>query len=204
MMEKKRINIICLCMSLLLCINLWHGFRGGKDGLNDNSDDSKEHYVSARIHISPVGNYSYPESTDNGSSEAVKYRKSSIVTPVEVSTASMIFSAFFILVLLVATITGINCLIRFIIDIKKGHIFTHKNIKRMRLLSLCLFLGFLFVNYNSYIGYIAAKKVLMIPGYVIDDFQLKWGVLWVVVIFALFAEVFAIGLRLKEEQDLTI
>ena len=98
---------------------------------------------------------------------------------------------------------GIYCLIRLVIAVLRGSVFTRKNVRRMRIFVYCtLLLGVLF-ELMSYASYLNVTAHVAIPGYEVAYGGLEYT--WLpYLLLALFTEIFAIGVKLKEEQDLTI
>ena len=98
---------------------------------------------------------------------------------------------------------GIYCLIRLVISVLRGSVFTRQNVRRMRLFVYStLLLGVLF-ELMSYASYLNVTDHVDIPGYEVAYGGLEYT--WLpYLLLALFTEIFAIGVKLKEEQDLTI
>ena len=98
---------------------------------------------------------------------------------------------------------GIYCLIRLVIAVLRGSVFTRKNVRRMRIFVYStLLLGVLF-KLMSYASYLNVTAHVDIPGYEVAYGGLEYT--WLpYLLLALFTEIFAIGVKLKEEQDLTI
>ena len=85
----------------------------------------------------------------------------------------------------------------------RGSVFTRQNVRRMRtFVYSTLLLGVLF-ELMSYASYLNVTAHVAIPGYEVAYGGLKYT--WLpYLLLALFTEIFAIGVKLKEEQDLTI
>ena len=98
---------------------------------------------------------------------------------------------------------GIYCLIRLVIAVLRGSVFTRQNVRRMRtFVYSTLLLGVLF-ELMSYASYLNVTAHVAIPGYEVAYGGLEYT--WLpYLLLALFTEIFAIGVKLKEEQDLTI
>ena len=98
---------------------------------------------------------------------------------------------------------GIYCLIRLVISVLRGSVFTRQNVRRMRtFVYSTLLLGVLF-ELMSYASYLNVTAHVAIPGYEVAYGGLEYT--WLpYLLLALFTEIFAIGVKLKEEQDLTI
>ena len=85
----------------------------------------------------------------------------------------------------------------------RGSVFTRQNVRRMRLFVYStLLLGMLF-ELMCYASYLNVTTHVVIPGYEVAYGGLEYT--WLpYLLLALFTEIFAIGVKLKEEQDLTI
>lgn len=98
---------------------------------------------------------------------------------------------------------GIYCLIRLVISVLRGSVFTRQNVRRMRIFVYSTLLLGVLIEVISYVSYLNITAHVDIPGYevVYDGLSFTW---LPYLLLALFTEVFAIGVKLKEEQDLTI
>lgn len=105
----------------------------------------------------------------------------------------------------IALVAIIIIFVRVIISINRSQIFNWKNVIRLRWLGGLLVLGFLLSNIPQYISILKLKEIFALKGYEvipsasIDIINLVLGLVALII-----AEVFAIGLRMKEEQELTI
>ena len=98
---------------------------------------------------------------------------------------------------------GIYCLIRLVIAVLRGSVFTRKNVLRMRLFVYSALLLGVLSELLVYASYLNVAAHVDIPGYEVVYSGLKYA--WLpYLLLALFTEIFAIGVKLKEEQDLTI
>lgn len=99
---------------------------------------------------------------------------------------------------------GFYSLIRLLIAVLRREVFIEKNVFRLRVFAysqaaaIGLFWLFSWVS-NHYI-----IQQLQLPGYEVKGdagFSVEWMLLMLII---LFAEIFAVGVKIKEEQDLTI
>ena len=108
----------------------------------------------------------------------------------------------------ISVIAGIFCLLQFfylIRNINRGDIFSWKNVKFLRKLGWALILLFICTLATIVIGNYEASQVLQLNGCEFSyTFAFSDATLILGFISLLVAEVFAIGLKMKEEQDLTI
>lgn len=108
-------------------------------------------------------------------------------------------------ILIIFGIKAVLQFIKFIRNINRSDIFCWANVKLLRKLGTSLLITFAATLTSTYMHTWQLSQVLKIPGYSynwLNPFShssLLLGVLAFVI-----AEVFAIGLKMKEEQDLTI
>lgn len=91
-------------------------------------------------------------------------------------------------------ILSFACFVRFIINVNRNEVFVWDNVWSLRITALGLFLGVLGVSVFP----------MREGGNIIELFEDDMAVLIFAVFNLIVAEAFAIGLKLREEQDLTI
>lgn len=105
----------------------------------------------------------------------------------------------------VASLWALVLFIKLIVSINKSDIFNWRNVRRLRRTGLLLLVMFAASLLQEWISLQAIRRALEIPGY---DLTLTDAVKGTTLLLGLCAlivgEVFAIGLKMKEEQDLTI
>ncbi len=209
-MEKKKINLISFLLLCIVVIAFGNavvvGIRSGISSTENNSDleqcDSKRIPVKVRLKTANGGEYL---STFNNNGKVIPYSIDTITTYVEnndwkyvVIVPSLLLLAFCFLLI------AIYKFICFIRDITKGNIFIKQNYKRLKWVSWAMALLFLYDTVKAYMEYNVIENIVSIPNYQLESLKLHWNVLWVALVFALFAQVFALGIKMKEEQELTI
>ena len=113
--------------------------------------------------------------------------------------------ALVVFIRLVISINRLVVFIRLVISINRSDIFCWRNVRRLRRLGVLLVVAFACSWLSAWVEVEAVRDVLSIPHYeltmtdVVDRISLLLGLCALIV-----GEVFAIGLRMKEEQDLTI
>lgn len=89
--------------------------------------------------------------------------------------------------------------------IKSAKIFTTENIHRLRVIGFCFCMLAFMVGLVQYLTLLETKKLIDVEGYTLVSGEWFASSLWIYGLIAfLIAEVFAIGLKMKEEQELTI
>ena len=87
----------------------------------------------------------------------------------------------------------------------QGVIFNWKNVRRLRRLGVLLIIGFVCTFLLAFLSFHNVEKVFSVTGYSLSMADMVHITSLVLGISALIvAEVFAIGLKMKEEQELTI
>ncbi|MCD8183135.1 MAG: DUF2975 domain-containing protein [Bacteroides sp.] len=100
---------------------------------------------------------------------------------------------------------AIALFIRLIISINKSDIFNWKNVRRLRFMGLALIISFCTSFLPSYFAFKRIGEVFALRGYKLDlSDTVNTTILVLGISTLIVAEVFAIGLKMKEEQDLTI
>lgn len=106
---------------------------------------------------------------------------------------------------IVICVWSIVLFVRLVISINKSDIFNWKNVHRLRLLGAALIISFCTALLPAYLTFRSVGNVFSVHGYelhlsdTVNTTTLVLGISTLIV-----AEVFAIGLKMKEEQDLTI
>lgn len=106
---------------------------------------------------------------------------------------------------LIMYVWAIVLFIRLIISINKSDIFKWRNVRRLRRMGIALIIGFCCTFITAYLNLCSVEKVFSLRGYELGISDMVSTTMLVLGLSALIvAEVFAIGLKMKEEQDLTI
>lgn len=109
------------------------------------------------------------------------------------------------ILILTVNIWALVLFIRLVVSINRSDIFTWRNVRRLRRLGVLLVVAFACSWLSAWIELQAVRQALTIPHYeltmtdTMDRISLLLGLCALIV-----GEVFAIGLRMKEEQELTI
>ena len=114
---------------------------------------------------------------------------------------------------LVMIINGFSCIafilafflfIQFLVQVSKGNVFCESNVWRIRFLVYSYTAIVISMELFAWIAGSAAIAQTQIPGYQIID-HAEASPSWIpVIMMIILAECFAIGVKMKEEQDLTI
>lgn len=171
-----------------------------------NSTQQKEHaldsYRSVAVGVRPLETTRLDSLTNSLTKENVPYKIEEVDVPIQPSVWSTIIMVFGGLSAF-AILSGIYCLIRLLIAISKRDVFSKDNVVRIRVFTYSLVI-FQFLNsLLEWLDHLEVTKQVVLKGYEIKGFHLSadWTLL---VIMILFTEIFAVGVKIKEEQELTI
>lgn len=189
----------------------WRDFKKGfEDGHNSAMEIYEpgrhiipHHATSVKLNVEPL-----PETTvDSLSNNRVDWTLPYTVTEIETYAKP---SAWHILVMGLAIpgiflfLIGFCSLIRLLISISRREVFTSANVRRLRWFAYTSASLEILIAVDEWIVGNAAVEQISLPGYKIISYA-GYSPDWVAVIIPiLFAEIFAIGAKMKEEQDLTI
>lgn len=213
-MKKKSITILSVLLMILSLCFLWDGFSGAADGWNDASHDLKRepemHTHRVEVTLNPLNASAFPDTLLLSSGKQIPYEASGIMLKVEEPAGYTIATMTIMLVITPALIWlfvwGCLSFFRFIRAVQKGEIFIPLNVRRLRVIAGFLFLAGIMINLTSGVDYyyLIKDKGIEIPGYQIVNFHFRHQAFFIALFFALFAEIFALGVKMKEEQDLTV
>ena len=98
---------------------------------------------------------------------------------------------------------GFYCVVRVILSVSHGEVFTQENVRRMRFFAYSVMVGAFVLELHQWMLYDYMASQVMLEGYRVASYTLEYP-LFCYIMLALFTEIFAVGVKLKEEQDLTI
>lgn len=217
---KNRLNFLCVIVLLVLSYSIietaYYFSLGVGAGIEKSTHYADEKELQKYVNIQLVELVPDYKNYDSFLIDSVFNEKSSSYAPasygrmiVSVDTHQGKLSSITLgLIGLVVPITMVWALVLFIkviIAINRSNIFNWRNVKRLFRMGVLLIICFCCKFLSSYIALHEIREEFSVSGYSLSmpDFTetttLLLGLLALIV-----AEVFAIGLRLKEEQDLTI
>lgn len=200
----KRIKLLSL-LTIIACIvfstnDVINGFM---DGYHE-TDDQTEYASTVHLRVKPT-EAAVPDSLYCTATESrVPYHISSLDASADIhpSTGYEVVTVLSGLCALLG-LYGIYCFVRLLISVMRGQVFTRKNIRRMRFFTYSLMLFALCIELQQWFMHHDMTSQFALDGYTAVDYELKGA--WVsYFLLALFTEIFAVGVKLKEEQELTI
>lgn len=195
------IVVIALSIALPMKENIQDFKDGTQAGHESYSPGMSAPSALCHLKIAPVA---APDSLYNEAlGQTVSYRMNSVDTFAKVPFWAHLFTPFF-LIAAIAYLLGFIALVKLLIAVSKKQVFTEKNVHYLRFFAYTqaalYVVHWLQVTVDAYYG---AQQV-SIPGYEVVG-SLGTGTDWtLVMIVILFAEIFAVGVKIKEEQDLTV
>lgn len=208
---KTKLNILCILLLIAFAGCMYNGFLGGIEGSNDAARGDIENKLKPLFYVNIVPtegnelNDSIPSVIEKGN--FLKYHITSIKieqenTPKDtlIQIVMGIITIPFSLIILAA----LYCFIRLILSIRKKDLFNLSNVFRVRLISASIIVASIIRTLVKYINYDIATHSIQLSGYQIESVQIPWNMFLSALLLAVFAEIYAQAIKLKEEQELTI
>ena len=212
-MKKFNIlGIISITIIIVYTVGSFTDFcKGVSDGWNhaeqvtsDSISNKSNEVAFQRITVRTLTPSSEWEKVPNSAfGKEVPYQTRSIITYVKPSHWYNVIS-FLVFPLAIGFFYGFYCLINFLLSVARRQIFTDKNVHGMRWFSYSYIALQLHMTIQYWLGEQAALAQISLPGYaLISDTLIETD--WIsMIVIILFTEIFAMGTKIKEEQDLTI
>ena len=229
---KRRLNILCLLVFLVFCYSVFnmgrdfgHGFSEGMK-ISHSGNQSVEQAINFRIAtLMPKDFSSFKDSVYNektGSYVPVAYTQ--MVTNVlrganPIRNLPVAYACHYdpsgqcsmvqhhepaALLAVFAIIASTVLFIQLIVAINKSDIFNWKNVRRLRWLGVALLLNFISEAVPALMNDYELSSVFSLSGYSMETSIDSVMLVILGLVSLIVGEVFAIGLKMKEEQDLTI
>lgn len=218
---KRRLNILCLVVMLVLSYSVleqgYYIFLGAKMGAQTGLELGKKGSDIAAykelmnlkvVNLIPSSMESFDffrDSVYNEKSRSyVPAAYSSLMVSVDShdSVGKVVAKYLLIYLHLGFSLWAVVLFIRLIISINKSDIFNWRNVRRLRRLGMALVVSFCCTFASSYLDFIGIDTVFSLHGYELSLSELVSTTTLVLGLCSLIVgEVFAIGLKMKEEQD---
>lgn len=211
MKKFKLLGIISILIIVTYLIGTFGDFsegfsRGWNDAdkiMNDSIADKPLKVTWATVHVKPIETAEWGNIENSQFNKEIPYHINSIRTYVEPGTWHNILQTL-LLPWGIAFIYGLYCLIRFLIAVSKREIFTDRNVHRIRWFAYSYVGGELLMALIFWLKDKATIAQISLPGHeVISNALIEAD--WIsMIVIILFTEIFSVGTKIKEEQDLTI
>ena len=210
---KRRLNILCaivlLVMGWSVGISVYYMGLGMTKGVQMGMDAAREKLEDGNsAQLERVSNLRTVYSVRNektGRYVPMAYTNLMVSVPVETPAWQKVASTLMGLLVLVANVWALVLFIRLVVSVNRSDIFNWRNVRRLRRLGVLLIVGFVCVLLPEYLSLCSLREAFALESYdlILSD-SVKITNLLLGLIALIVAEVFAIGLKMKEEQDLTI
>lgn len=217
---KRRLNVLCLIVLLVLGYSIiemtYYVGMGIKTGLQRGFNEEvslQEKKEIANLQLV----YLMPKNFDgdilndsvfnekSGEYVSASFGQLAVSVDTKPSVLSRIVTILLVIADYVAIIWALVLFVRLIIAINRSDIFNWKNVRRLRRLGVMLIVSFGCALSIALLSLYNVKEVFAMSGYSLTMGEMVQITSLVLGLSALIvAEVFAIGLKMKEEQELTI
>lgn len=210
---KKKLNLLCTLVFIVLICSLaesiyataWGAIQGGKAGTHIKAEKFLHMHV---INVFPDNLIHSRDSLYNALTDQKLpfwYTQAAVTINDDKAITSSLIQITLSYVVIICAILAIIQFIKFIRNINRSEIFSWQNVKLLRKLGIYLLIMFIVNLATSIQSTWQVSQILSIPEYSYNWLQpLSESSLLLGVLAFVFAEIFAIGLKMKEEQDLTI
>lgn len=197
----KRIKLLALLGILVFIgIGMRDAVSGFRDGLTEN-----ERMFTNNVPLSPTAECVPDTAYFAAAGEQLPYVLGKIslrgtdVRPSSRLTISTLLLAPFALF----AFYGFYCFVRMLISVTRGEVFSRRNVRRLRFFVYGLMAAMLAIEVQQWFVFQELAATYAPAGYEAVYPGLKYD--WInYILLALLTEIFAVGVTLKEEQDLTI
>ena len=230
---KKRLNILCLIVLVLMgwsvletgyymVVGASTGFKAGWEYAKQQKENPQaaktpemetidQLQYMEHVHLSPKTfdmEHWLADSVYNAKTRQyvpAMYAELMVSVPREESTAMQAAGSLLGLLKLATSIWAIVLFIRWVVAVNRADIFTWRNVRRLRLMGVLMLVSCAATWLMEYLMLHDLEQAFALPGYELSlAGTVSLSVLLLGLCSLIVAEVFAIGLRMKEEQDLTI
>lgn len=216
---KKQLNIICVLIFLvvglslapsayLMCNGFVEGFKYGVSQAEDAGENGKVEILT------PVGLSLWPKSLASTSNKVMNLKSQELQSATYLKmmvwvkskeAGIMKFGGLLSLISLFFVLKAVVNFYKLINAINHEIIFDWTNVRRLNRIGRFLLIAFLLMQTYVLITYLTASRLIELEGYRFNywcDFESMTLILGLIAL--LVARIFAIGLQMKEEQELTI
>ena len=186
-------------------VDMKNSFLEGYNSVNVHSGTPQPEYSGlfdkVYVDVRPLETTAVDSLTNRFADKSVPYQVKRIGTVIVPTVWSSIVN-FFAMFAIIPFFVGIYCLIRLLVSISKREVFTSDNVARLRFFTYSFAALYGLMTLHDWLNHLEAVKQVALLGYeVVASHDTDFTSL---VIIILFTEIFAAGVKIKEEQDLTI
>ena len=215
---KRRLNILCGLVFAVIAIGLipvfysfGMGFGAGfhEDKAGDDTNDLEQMLNAQTVHLCPSRMDSLQSGTIRNavSGEEVHFWPERVMADVVVDYPTWYVTTDKVMLFLAAAalIAILVLFLKLIVRVNKGRVFEWKNVRLLRWLGSIIFIASLLTTLLQIYGASVINEQFAVNGFKPDYFSyVSVMELTVGLVALIVAEIFAVGLKMKEEQELTI
>ena len=194
---KKRLNIVTfIFIGIIICVSVFNVYLKSDLNIAETADSTGSHTFSIDF---STNQHSFPDTLYNektGERLPANIREGTIEAPKGDNTQISVVGVFALVMVLTAIIMLIFNFIKIMLSVNKSMIFAWINVRRLRMIGLSFILIFISDVLMS------IHDSIVTSGFVMESLSVSYLINGMIAFVV--AEIFAVGLRLKEEQDLTI
>ncbi len=217
---KRRLNILCIAVFLVLGFSLYtSGYqfgRGIKIGMELGEEQGKKVKKSKKEFL--PGDYRLAElvpaeamwdpdtlvNAKTGKATPVVYKQMLVQVSPQMKVGHLVLQMVCSLLYIIVTLVALILFVTLIANINKSRIFEWQNVKRLRWLGVLLIITFICSILPKLVSQWEVGDIFEIERYVVAPLAFQVTDLFLGLGCLIVAETFAIGLKMKEEQELTI
>lgn len=178
-------------------------FNGFMEGWSEAGDQKSFHSLSP-VSLSVKADGTLPADTlFSVAQDTPMFYSTNEVTVQGFHSAKWRWMSFLVLPIVLFALYGFYCVARLVLSVTKGEVFVRKNVRRMRFFVYSLIAVGLVFELQGWGIYRDLASQIQLEGYEVLPYSFKYS--WFnYMLLALFTEIFAVGVKIKQEQDLTI
>lgn len=207
---KKRLLVITFV--IIFAFGMQSGFlgtsfvRGFMDGWNSHDSNPTEHVMFLDVHLTPeVSGSTVGQLINEKTGEVIPANIRSATLSMAPDSLFLTFETISAFILIGTIIMIAVYFIKIVVAVNRSIVFDWINVKRIRYMGIGLLVVFVLDFGNFIYSKLLVDRLIEIEGYrTIGDESFSFLYFILGLSALLIAEVFAIGLRLREEQELTI
>lgn len=201
-MKKIRILALLVIVMFIAEVIMSSGTADFRRGWNSAGNSRELNFSTVDISIKAEKTVAVDSLFNSAIQQNVPCRMASMETEIQPSFVNKLIFALAIPFVFFA-LYGFYCMVRVVISVSRGKVFTRENVNRMRLFVYSIILLGICIETYEYLLHRDAVSQIQFSGYELTSYGLTFS--WFsFLILALFTEIFAVGVKMKEEQDLTI
>lgn len=201
-MKNIRILALLVIAVFIAEVIMSNGTASFKKGWNSAGNSRENNLSTVNIAINPTDIAPTDSLFNSAIKEDIPYWVTSLETKIEPTFVNKLVIALTVPFVLFS-LYGFYCMVRVVISVSRGQVFTRCNANRMRIFVYSMIAVGFGMEIYEYILHQDAVSQIQFGAIELASYELQFS--WFsYLLLALFTEIFAAGVKMKEEQDLTI